>query len=90
MISKCLICLPSGPIAWTSCLILETMAKYCGKSVVRIRVILLVFRSSSWLNSEKIFHNVKTINKNVVLIRFTSWCHLCSDQIQKPNKCCVN
>ena len=44
---------PSGPMAWTSCRILETIAKYCGKSVVRIRVILFVFRSSNWLISEK-------------------------------------
>ena len=43
---------PSGPMAWTSCRILDTMAKYCGKSVVRIRVILLVLRSSNWLISE--------------------------------------
>lgn len=43
--------LPSGPIAWTSCRILETIAKYCGKSVVRILVILLVFKSSSWFIS---------------------------------------
>ena len=41
----------SGPIAWTSWRILDTIVKYCGKSVVRIRVILLVFRSSIWLIS---------------------------------------
>ena len=44
---------PSGPMAWTSCRILDTIAKYCGKSVVRIRVILLVLRSSNWLISKK-------------------------------------
>lgn len=32
---------PSGPIAWTSCLIREMTAKYCGKSCVRILVTLV-------------------------------------------------
>lgn len=30
---------PSAPMTWTSCLILVTIAKYCGNSVVNIRVI---------------------------------------------------
>ena len=44
---------PSGPMAWTSCRILETIAKYWGKSVVKILVIRLVFKSSNWLSSTK-------------------------------------
>lgn len=44
---------PSGPTPCTSWRILVTMAKYWGKSVVRIRVIRLVFRSSKALSSEK-------------------------------------
>ena len=53
---------PSGPIACTSCRIREMIAKYWGKSVVRIRVIRFVFRSSSWVvskiaNNLQIFHS---------------------------------
>lgn len=42
---------PSGPTPCTSWRILVTIAKYWGKSVVRIRVIRLVFKSSKALSS---------------------------------------
>ncbi len=38
-------------VSLTSCLTLETMAKYCGKSVVRTLVMREVLRSSSWASS---------------------------------------
>lgn len=49
---------PSGPTPCTSWRILVTMAKYWGKSVVRIRVIRLVFRSSKALSSERMLKNI--------------------------------
>lgn len=44
---------PSGPIACTSCRILDTTAKYCGKSCVTILVIRPDDMSSNWFKSEK-------------------------------------
>lgn len=52
---------PSGPTPCTSWRILVTMAKYWGKSVVRIRVIRLVFRSSKALSSGRISEKVLTM-----------------------------
>ena len=61
---------PSGPMACTSCLILVMMAKYCGKSVVRILVIRLVFRSSSWVASANRTCSDSVIYKSMRYLRF--------------------
>lgn len=44
---------PSKPIVWFSWRTRVTIAKYMGKSVVRMRVIRLATSSSSWSNSGK-------------------------------------
>ena len=46
---------PSGPMACTSCRILDTTAKYCGKSWVTMRVMRPEETSSIWLRSENKF-----------------------------------
>lgn len=56
---------PSGPITWTSCRIRVIMAKYWGKSVVKIRVMRSVLRSSLAVSSKK--------KKIYIFINF--WCY---------------
>lgn len=61
---------PSGPIAWTSCLTLDTTAKYCGKSCVTILVIRPEDISSNWLRSEIIEYLCTRASTDVMDTKF--------------------
>lgn len=77
---------PSGPMAWTSCLILDITAKYWGKSWLIILVVRPLLLSSNWFKSENmlISRAISSLTKSsstmkIWLTRYQIWemCEMC-------------